>query len=136
MRTFRKVSEQSAKALFSGFSGFYGGNTETEKGRLSLFGNTIAWLDSGVLHFTLCGWNTPTTKERLNAIFYRAFPSHEVKVFQKKGKLYVSVQNIDMELDKENECTNQFVVYLIESNRTYSLTETIDQKIVYLDEVY
>jgi hypothetical protein len=34
--TFRKVSEQSAKALFSGFSGFYGGNTETERGRLSL----------------------------------------------------------------------------------------------------
>jgi hypothetical protein len=83
----------------------------------------------------LCGWNTPTTKERLNAIFYRAFDSHEVKVFQKKGKLYVSVQNIDGELDKENECTNQFVVYLIESNGTYTLTETIDQKIVYLDEV-
>jgi hypothetical protein len=143
--TFRKVSEQSAKALFSGRSGFFGGNTETEKGRLSLFGNKIAWIDRGTLHFTLGGWNTPTTKERLNAIFYRAFARHEVKVFQKKGKLYVSVQNIYGEsefrdefnslLDKENEWTNQFVVYLIEPDKTYTLTETVDQKIVYLDEV-
>ena len=140
--TFRKVSEESAYTFFFGGSGKFGGNTIVracgEDGfeqSVSLHGNTIAWVLTRTLHFSLCGWNTPTTKERLNAIFYRFFLSHEVKVFQKKGKLYVSVQNINVELDKENECTNQFVVYLIEPDKTYTLTETIDQKIVYLDEV-
>ena len=32
-----------------------------------LHGNRIAWKDKGKVYFTLCGWNTITTRERLKA---------------------------------------------------------------------
>ena len=139
----RKITFDAVAAFYNE-KPFKRGNTEVEvfictllrkTVYLILHGNTIARLKNGKLTISNGGWSSNTTKERLNAIFYRFFLSHEVKVFQKKGKLYVSVQNINVELDKENECTNQFVVYLIEPDKTYTLTETIDQKIVYLDEV-
>lgn len=44
-------------------------NTTTDGSNLWLHGNIIAWWEGPVLHFTLAGWNSTTTRERLNALF-------------------------------------------------------------------
>ena len=51
---------------------------------LRLFGNCIAGLaEDGTLSISTCGWNTPTTKERLNAL-------PNVRVNTKAGQLYLN----------------------------------------------
>ena len=51
---------------------------------LSLHGNAIAKVNRlGTLRVTTAGWNTPTTKERLNGI-----PG--VSVYTKRGQLYLN----------------------------------------------
>jgi hypothetical protein len=51
---------------------------------LRLFGNPIAALESnGELSISTCGWDTPTTKERLNAL-------PNVRVNTKAGQLYLN----------------------------------------------
>lgn len=44
------------------------GNTMSDGKSLFLHGNRIAWWEDGALHLTLAGWNTNTTRERLNAV--------------------------------------------------------------------
>jgi len=46
------------------------GNTETDGNRVWLFGNLIIQRqeDTGKVWATLAGWNTPTTRERVNGI--------------------------------------------------------------------
>lgn len=51
-------------------------NTEVKivdgKPEMYLFGNKIAWLgDNNRLHWTMAGYNTVTTRERINAILQR-----------------------------------------------------------------
>lgn len=59
----RKIDELSARNTWSM------SNSRTEDGRLYLHGNQIARLDeSGRLFVTLAGWNTTTTRARLNAL--------------------------------------------------------------------
>jgi len=56
---------------------------------LRLFGNTIAGLnEDGNLYISTCGWNTPTTKERLNAL-------PNVRVNTKAGQLYLNGKEWD-----------------------------------------
>jgi len=44
-------------------------STNPNKRELYLYGYRIAWQDSdGRVFFSLCGWNTTTTRERLSAI--------------------------------------------------------------------
>ena len=45
-------------------------NTEANNGKLYLFGNMIAKIDLkvGKIMITTCGWNTPTTRDRLNML--------------------------------------------------------------------
>lgn len=47
------------------------GNSEVKSSLLGaelyLHGNKIAWVSGNTLLFTLCDWNTPTTRERLQA---------------------------------------------------------------------
>lgn len=76
----RKISEQAAKAFYEGRP-FKKDNTEvvlTEGGAVAmkLFGNVIAWTRVGqvfgnALCFSFCGWNTVTTRDRLNALGIR-----------------------------------------------------------------
>lgn len=45
-------------------------NTKANNGKLYLFGNMIAKIDLkvGKIMITTCGWNTPTTRDRLNML--------------------------------------------------------------------
>ena len=63
----RKISIAAAKALKSG-TYFKGNNTEVAGGHLSLHGNRMATFHNGKLEITNAGWQSNTTKERLNAI--------------------------------------------------------------------
>ena len=44
------------------------GNTMSDGERLYLHGNLIAWHEGDQIMGTLAGWNTPTTRSRLNAV--------------------------------------------------------------------
>jgi len=63
----RKITEDAANALKAGKK-FKRGNTEVLGGMMFLHGNRIAWLDGHVLRLSLCGWATPTTRERVNGV--------------------------------------------------------------------
>ena len=72
----RKITTNATEAFISG-ENFKSGNTEVitdsfNSSRLYLHGNVIAILHRGPdfeeLCIDLCGWNTPTTRDRLNGI--------------------------------------------------------------------
>jgi len=64
----RKVTEQIKKAFEQGIPKKVG-NTETDGETVWLHGNAIVKRDpSGLVLATLAGWNTPTTRERVNGI--------------------------------------------------------------------
>ena len=63
-------------------------NTHSDGRNLFLHNNKIAWrASSGHVGFTLAGWNTPTTRERLNAIF--TLLDCPIRVGQHKHRPYV-----------------------------------------------
>ena len=83
----RKITEQAATAFHSGRD-FRSGNTQVNRRiggvELVLFGHTIAKNISGDgLHINLCGWNTNTTRERLNGL-------QGVQVYTRKGQPYLN----------------------------------------------
>jgi hypothetical protein len=84
----RKITELSAEAFESNTS-FRSGNTvvsvSNETVELKLHGNVIARKDivSGQLSIATCGWNTNTTRERLNGL-------SGVRVYQSKGILHLN----------------------------------------------
>lgn len=61
------------------------GNSHTDGCKLLLHGNEIAVHVKGGFDITTAGWNTPTTRERLNGI-----PG--VSVCVKNGQLYLNGQ--------------------------------------------
>ena len=64
----RKVTERIKKAFEQGVS-LKVGNTRTDGTSVFLHGNEIIKRDaSGLVMATLAGWNTPTTRERINGI--------------------------------------------------------------------
>tara|TARA_R110001592_G_scaffold32260_8_gene113164 strand:+ start:1969 stop:2304 length:336 start_codon:yes stop_codon:yes gene_type:complete len=64
----RKVTEQIKQAFFEGKTKTIG-NTRTDGESVWLHGNEIVRKDaSGLVFATLAGWNTPTTRERVNGI--------------------------------------------------------------------
>jgi hypothetical protein len=64
----RKVTEQIKQAFNQGLSKKVG-NTRTDGKSVFLHGNEIIKRDaSGLVMATLAGWNTPTTRERINGI--------------------------------------------------------------------
>lgn len=75
----RKITRQAKDAFNFGFN-FHQSNTRVENNALYLWGNKILWKNErGNICFSLCGWDTPTTCERL-----RAF----LPLTRKKGVLY------------------------------------------------
>lgn len=67
------------------------GNTISTGETLALHGNTIArWTEDGGLQITLAGWNTPTTRERINGIGrqfgFGVFQRKRVPFFQRNGE--------------------------------------------------
>ena len=64
----RKVTEQIRNAFNAGAS-LKVGNTETDGQTVWLHGNAIVKRDpDGLVRWSLAGWNTPTTRERVNGI--------------------------------------------------------------------
>jgi len=64
----RKVTQQIKKAFEQGKS-LKVGNTETDGKTVWLHGNAIVKRDpDGLVRASLAGWNTPTTRERVNGI--------------------------------------------------------------------
>lgn len=60
------------------------GNTESTGTQLLLHGNKIAyWTEGGYIIIRTAGWNSNTTRERLNGI-------RGVSVYQRKGQLYLN----------------------------------------------
>lgn len=83
----RNVTSKMEKAL-KGCNPCKSGNTETDGQSLWLHGNRIAYRDRlGFQWFSLAGWPTPTTRERLKAI--------GAYVYQMKGCQYCGEQPID-----------------------------------------
>jgi len=82
----RKVTSK-AIAAFTASRNFRDGNTEVQSGdgitHLLLHGNAIARKDGEGLSINLCGWNTPTTRERLNGL-----PS--VRIHTKQGQAFLN----------------------------------------------
>tara|TARA_R110000744_G_scaffold308118_1_gene416204 strand:+ start:579 stop:905 length:327 start_codon:yes stop_codon:yes gene_type:complete len=72
----RQVTEQIKKAFEMGRT-LKIGNTRTNGTSVFLHGNEIVKRDpSGLVFATLAGWNTPTTRERVNGITDMGF--HQV----------------------------------------------------------
>jgi len=63
----RKITRDAARALYTGQT-FKQSNTRVEDGVMYLFGNPIAKLENGKLMISNAGWDTTTTKERINGV--------------------------------------------------------------------
>jgi len=108
----RKITEQSAKALLN-HEHYSLANTRTQpfhnKTALYLHDNLIAVKDkSGYLRLSLAGYNTTTTKERLNGILELACLNWRYRTI--KGKAYLVHLETGVKLR-------------IDDNRFYSITE-------------
>lgn len=81
----RKIEKEMIAAIAAG-KNFSKGNTLVDyvedTMRIWLHGNLIATKRNGQMKFTLAGWNTPTTRSRLNALGAR--------VYTKKGQAYAN----------------------------------------------
>ena len=113
----RKVSKEIAEAFMKNENKRMGNTiihpvsewmTKNERG-VFLHDNKIAWFEnnhpskntlSNNIHlcFSMCGWDTPTTRERLNAIFSYVFKSDSVYLKQIKGeqKLFINDRQIEI----------------------------------------
>ena len=82
-----KKITKAAAAAFVEKKNFSCSNTivsnDNGKTEMFLFGNKIASLNGNQLTITNCGWQTNTTKERLNAL-------PKVSICQKKGVWYLN----------------------------------------------
>ena len=63
----RKITKEAINALFAG-KNYCNDNTVVDGGTLRLHNSAIAEIRHDGLYIRTAGWNTPTTKERLNGI--------------------------------------------------------------------
>ena len=84
----KNIDYLAAEALENG-KRFKMSNTLVENGCMYLHGYQIARIDhNGDLFINLCGWNTLTTRSRLNAL-------KGVDLRQKKHKLFLNGEEIE-----------------------------------------
>jgi len=67
IKNMRQVTKQVKAAFFAGKSKTVG-NTHTDGVSVYLHGNCIIHKREDGIYATLAGWNTPTTRERINGI--------------------------------------------------------------------
>jgi hypothetical protein len=83
----RQVTKESINAFNNNSQGSFGGNTrivvDNEATKLYLFDNLIAVKENNVIRISNAGWESNTTKERLNAL-------SGVNIVQKKGTWYLN----------------------------------------------
>jgi len=112
----RKVSIEIAKAFINNENKKIGNSkvcpvsnwVRNEEMGIYLHDNKIAWWEnperwylSNNIHlcFSMCGWDTPTTRERLNTLFYELFKSDRVYLKQSKGDQYLYINTTCIEID-------------------------------------
>ena len=78
----RKITKQAVDALFSGRN-FKAGNTKVENGTLILHWSPIAKIENGKLFVRSGGYETNTTKERLNGL-------PNVNIYQKNYQWFLN----------------------------------------------
>lgn len=83
----RKITKNAVKALYTGVC-FSAINTKVYGDKLFLHNNAIAKIENGELYISTAGWNTLTTRERLNG-----FPG--ISVYMKKGILFLNDKEWD-----------------------------------------
>ena len=64
----RQITFEACQAFESGRKFCKSNTTVTSDGKMYLFGNKIAEYVDGKLRVSLCGWNSITTRERLNGL--------------------------------------------------------------------
>ena len=75
-------------------------NTETDGTEVRLYGNVIARRNKdGTLMLTMAGWETSTTRERLNAVLIFLNLSYEFRFRQRKGRQFFG--NVEISSDDE-----------------------------------
>lgn len=78
----RKITSEIIKAFNAGES-LRLSNTKTDGQSIWLHGNLIAWKNDNGLFIDSCGWNTNTTRERLNGL-------DGVSISTKAGQMYLN----------------------------------------------
>jgi len=87
----RKITREISTAFLDSRS-LYRDNTTTDGSEIRLFGNLIAYWDTDfTVAITLAGWNTATTRERLNGLL--ELMNVEKRIVSKGGVPYMSYQN-------------------------------------------
>jgi hypothetical protein len=76
----RKVTEQTVKA-FLNYERKTVDNTESTGNELKLHGNVIAKRENGHIYISDCGWQTATTKERLNGLLWLLYDLENYRYF-------------------------------------------------------
>lgn len=123
----RKVSEDAAKALCTA-KYFKRGNTEVVKTPdfyiMKLHGSRIASfsLAANTLHFSLCGFPTLTTRERLNAIFTTL--KYPFRIKQSGNRQYIYF--LDSRYVVGNDGDYPASPYMIDENTVYTVTNRND----------
>ena len=67
----RKVSDMAAKAFLADDTMATRNNTSVRDGELRLHGHVVAKRIGGLTAVSLAGWNTVTTRDRVNAVLIR-----------------------------------------------------------------
>lgn len=84
----RKIEQNIVKALRSG-NYLNKGNTEVrfykDTMTVKLHGNTVAESDGKTIRLNWCGWDTPTTKSRLNCVLNVYAPDWNARIHKRMG---------------------------------------------------
>jgi hypothetical protein len=83
----RKITKEVCEAFQAGRK-LLRGNTGTDGKALFLHGHRIAEYVDGYLYIDSCGWNTRTTRDRLNGL-------DGVRVTTKRGQMYINGKKWD-----------------------------------------
>jgi hypothetical protein len=90
----KKITQDAVNAFTNG-KNFKRGNTQVivsgDRVTLLLFGNAIATMEHGELYITSAGWQTLTTRERLNGL-------PNVNIIQKNFQWYLNGEAWDGEI--------------------------------------
>ena len=92
----RKVTEDIARAFVNGQKKTVS-NTSTDGVSVWLHGHEIIRKDGSDLKVSLCGWGTPTTRERLNGIL--SIAGYNVRFFQENHEQFVQTADVSIHVD-------------------------------------
>ena len=94
----RKITTQAVEAFKNGVE-FASGNTsvivEGKNVKLTLWGHIVAKRDSKRVWVSHCGYDTNTTKERLNGVINEFGNPYEDGIYVRKGVMYIKIDGVE-----------------------------------------